>query len=124
MLQFLSVKKLCLVLILIVFSCGLGRKETLAAGEVESPSLSNFSRTDRPATRQSPVNSSNTDMAMRIEVLERQVNNLSLQLGKNLNVTTTAREAKELASDAWTLAVEARAIAVQAEQKAEKALSK
>jgi hypothetical protein len=127
MLQLLSVKKLSLVLVCILFSCGIGGKDAVAAAEAVSPLQADISRTDESTMRQSPGNSRNMDpsgMAQRIADLEQQVRYLTIQLSRNLTVGNTAREAKELASDAWTLAVEARAIAVRAEQKAEKATGK
>jgi hypothetical protein len=61
------------------------------------------------------------NLLMRIESLERQIKSINRTLDRNMMSATTLRQTRELANDAWTLAVEARAIAVRAEDKADQA---
>jgi hypothetical protein len=69
-----------------------------------------------------------SELLIRIEELEHQVKYMKKeirimdkQLGASRTLANMINEGKSLASDAWDIAVEARAIAVRAEQKAEQA---
>ena len=118
----LTVKKLCVGLVIIACSYGFAVQNTFAAEEVVRVSPTNAATTNPLTMRQATGDSQNVEMvnmSIRIEALERELKYLHRQIGKYLTVGHVAREAKELASDAWTLAVEARAIAVRAEEKAD-----
>ncbi|MDF1579092.1 MAG: hypothetical protein P1P81_11690 [Desulfobulbales bacterium] len=69
-----------------------------------------------------------SDLLSRIEALEQQIKYmqrdmrvLDRQVGTSRTLVNMVNEGKSLASDAWDIAVEARTIAIRAEQKAEQA---
>lgn len=61
------------------------------------------------------------DILMRLRTLERQLSIMKRTALNSRTVNNSIKDAKLIASDAWTLAVEARSIAVRAEAKAEQA---
>lgn len=61
-----------------------------------------------------------SDIENRLKLMERQINMLSSELGRSRTVYNILIEAKQLASDAWDIAVEARTIALRAEEKADR----
>ena len=118
----LTMKKLSLSIVFFV-CCICFIAQNVNAEEV----ISGVSPQDTPASEsildmQSTINFQNNkiqNILMRIETLERQVNNLAEVMSKSLTVRNTANDAKMLATESWDLAVEARAIAVRAEEKAD-----
>lgn len=120
MLQLLTGRNLIVVLVVVGLGYGFVVQNTWAAEEVGIVgSTRNSMNSRRPSI--SAQNVDIVDLVIRIERMERQLKYILKQTGKNLTVSNIAREAQELASDAWTLAVEARSIAVRAEGKIDRA---
>ena len=121
MFQLIALKRLCVGLAIIGFSHGFGLQNTFAAENVVIDQPSKYSALNTSTIKQStgdPQNEEMFNLLMRIESLERQVAYMSKRLDRNMMSGVMLRDTKELANDAWTLAVEARAIAVRAEDKA------
>ena len=125
MVQLITLKRLWVGLAVIALSHGLGLQNTCWAAEnVVLGQTSKYSLTDSATVEQSAVDPQNQEMhnlLTRIKYLERQIGYIEKRLDRNMMSATILRKTKELASDAWDLAVEARAIAVRAEGKADQA---
>lgn len=120
MLQLLTARNVLTLLVVIGLGYGVLPQDTWAAEDVETiGSTRNSLNSRRSSITAQDVDI--TDLVIRIEKLERQIRYVIKQVGENLTVGIIAREAQELSSDAWTLAVEARAIAVRAEDKIDRA---
>ena len=120
MLQFLTVRKELLLLVVVGFGCGFLSQNAWAAEDVYGGGATRNSLDSRRPSI-SAQNVDIVDLVIRIEKMERQLKYIIKQMSKNLTVGNIAREAHELSSDAWTLAVEARSIAVRAEGKIDRA---
>lgn len=121
MLQLLTVRKVLLLLIVIGFGCGFLSQNAWSAEDIYGGGMTRNSFNPRKKPVVSAQNIDIVDLLIRIEKLERQFKYINKQIGQNLTVSNIAREAQELSSDAWTLAVEARSIAVRAEGKIDRA---
>ena len=124
MLQLIALKRLCVGLAVIGFSHGLGLQNTFAAEDVVLGPPTQYSVTNSSTIKQStgdPQKKELFNLSMRIQSLERQIKYMSKMLDRNMMSGVKLNETMELASDAWDLAVEARAIAVRAEGKADQA---
>ncbi|MCK4838669.1 MAG: hypothetical protein KAS94_07670 [Desulfobulbaceae bacterium] len=124
MLQFITLKRLWVGLAVIVISSVFGVQNTFATENVGLAQASKSSVTNPSTIKQSTGDSRNEELfnlKMRIESLERQIAYMGKRLDRNMMSGVMLRDTKELANDAWTLAVEARAIAVRAESKADQA---
>jgi hypothetical protein len=126
MFQLIALKRLCVGLVAIIgFIHGFGPQNTFAAENIVFDQPAKYSVANNSMIKQSPGDPQNKEvmfnLLMRIESLERQIKSINRTLDRNMMSATTLRQTRELANDAWTLAVEARAIAVRAEDKADQA---
>lgn len=120
MVQLLVVRNALVVLAIIGLGYGFLPQNTWAGEEADRAGSTRNSLNSRRASI-SAQNVDIVDLVIRIEKMERQLKYIIKQISKNLTVGNIAREAHELSSDAWTLAVEARSIAVRAEGKIDRA---
>ncbi|MFO7606777.1 MAG: hypothetical protein R6W72_10810 [Desulfurivibrionaceae bacterium] len=108
-----------------------GQYSAKAAGEAESALAYDELITNSAVARQSASRNEREDISAlldRIDALEQQVKYMQKeirvmdkQLGASRTLANMINEGRSLASDAWNIAVEARAIAVRAEKKADQA---
>ncbi len=124
MLQLITLQRLLGGLAVIVFSHAFGMPNTVVAENVGLEQASQYSVTNPAIIKQStgdPLNNQILDLSARIMQIERQLGSIEKRLDQNMMSGLKLRQTTELANDAWTLAVEARAIAVRAESKADQA---
>lgn len=118
----MALKRLWVGLAIIGFSHAFGMQNSWAAEDPGLEQASKYSVTNSATLTQATSDLQNQeirDLLTRIKYLERQMGYLEQRVDRNMMSGTTLKKTKELASDAWTLAVEARAIAVRAEGKAD-----
>lgn len=124
MLQLRTLQRLWAGLAVIFLSHAFGMPNTIAAENLGLDQTSQYLETN-PATVKQPLgdslNEQILDLSSRIMQIERQLGSIEKRLERNMMSGVILRQTKELANDAWTLAVEARAIAVRAESKADQA---
>ena len=124
MLQLQTLKQLWVGLAVIGFSLAFGLSNTVAAENVGVDPANQYSVPGPENVKQATGDSLNQellDLTTRIMQIERQLGSIEKRLDRNMMSGVQLRQTKELANDAWTLAVEARAIAVRAESKADQA---
>ncbi|MFN2366513.1 MAG: hypothetical protein ABR523_08655 [Desulfurivibrionaceae bacterium] len=108
-----------------------GQYSAKAADEAESALAYDELITNSEVARRSASRNEGEDISAlldRIDALEQQlkymqkeIRVMDKQLGASRTLANMINEGRSLASDAWNIAVEARAIAVRAEKKADQA---
>lgn len=127
MVKLITGKKFLALVLALVLSCGLGLQVGFAGEEsaavVANNGVSGTNEAPRPNAIDKAQDQKIFDMLLRIETLEQRLTYIQRQIELTLAVKNIAQDAKELSGDAWSLAVEARAVAMRAEEKADRAVA-